>query len=388
MEMNLAGSTLKTQSSVRTCTRCVSNTTISSIKFDENGVCNFCRSHDRLDAMLGDDATRKQQLDQLIAKIKAHNPKGRYNCIIGVSGGTDSSYTLHLAKQLGLRPLAVHFDNGWNTEKAVRNIENLTKQLDIDLYTYVVDWEEFKNLQISFLKASVPCIEAPTDVAIHATLYKLAAAEGVRYILGGQSYRTEGTVPREWSYLDGNYIESVHKQFGSVKLKSYPNLSLKKIFYYTFIRGIRQIPFLNYFDYDKTTAKKFLKDTYGWDDYGGHHYENYYSKFAFGWYLPNKFGIDKRIISLSGPVRSGMMTRDAALKELESKPNVDDKLVEYCINKLGITAKTFEEILKAPNKIYRDYFTSEQYLKLFRKPVKLAVKMGVFTPVLYEKYFE
>lgn len=373
---------------MKTCKRCVSDSSIPSIQFNSEGVCNYCEAHDRMALRYADPASNQNELAKLVEKMKQENRDKEYDCIVGVSGGTDSSYTLHLAKRLGLRPLAVHFDNGWNTDQSVSNIKLLTDKLGVDLYTYVVDWEEFKDLQISFLKASVPCIEAPTDVAIHAVLFKVAAEEGVKYILGGQSFKTEGTVPREWSYLDGTYVRSVQKKFGHVKLRSYPNLTLTKIFYYTFIKGIRNIPVLNFIDYQKQNAKKELKAEYEWQDYSGHHYENIYSRFAFGWYLPKKFGIDKRIISLSGPVRSGHMTRAQALEELSVPPDVDDNLVKYVTNKLDLSAEEFDAILKAPNKIYRDYFTSEKILKLFRWPVKIAVKLNIFTPVLYEKYFK
>jgi len=372
----------------RACSRCVCNTTIPSIRFDEQGVCNFCKSHERLDVLFGNEAETKRKLENLVTEIKKDGQGKNYDCIVGVSGGTDSSYTLHLAKELGLRPLAVHFDNGWNTDQSVSNIRNITNKLDIDLYTYVVDWEEFKDLQVSFLKASVPCIETPTDVAIHAVLYKLAAEEGLHFILGGQSFKTEGTVPREWSYLDGTYIKTIHKEFGKKPLKTYPNATLSKIFYHTFLKGIRNVPFLNFVDYRKQAAKKLLSETYGWVDYPGHHYENIYSRFAFGWYLPKKFNIDKRIISLSGPVRSGHLSRAEAVEQLRHAPDVDDQLVQYCYQKLGLTQDEFWKLFNQPNKTYRDYFTSESILKHMKGPMRLAVRMNFFTPVLYEKYFE
>lgn len=371
----------------RECARCVSNTTIPSIQFDENGICNFCHSHDRLAVQYEDQKKNDEALAKLVERIKAQGRGKDYDCIVGVSGGTDSSYTLHMAKKLGLRPLAVHFDNGWNTDQAVTNIKNLITKLDVDLHTHVVDWEEFKDLQISFLKASVPCIEAPTDVAIHGVLFRLAQEENVKYILGGQSFKSEGTVPREWSYLDGTYVASVHKEFGSVPLKTYPNLSLTGIASSTFLHGIRQVAFLNFFDYRKKEAKEFLSREYGWMDYGGHHYENIYSRFAFGWYLPRKFNIDKRIVSLSGPVRSGHITKAQAHEELKKAPDVDEKLVQYCVHKLGLTTEQFQAYFNAKPKYYFDYFTSASILKYFRLPMKVAVKMNVFTPVLYEKYF-
>ena len=240
----------------------------------------------------------------------------------------DSTYTLYLAKQLGLRPLAVHFDNGWNSDTAVTNIKNATSKLDVDLHTCVIDWEEFKDLQKSFLKASVPCIEVPTDVAIHGTLFKTAKEEKVKYILGGQSFMTEGTVPREWSYIDGTYIKSVHKLFGRVPLKSYNNATIYQIAYYLFVKRIKQIPFLNYVDYSKEKAKEILEKELGWKYYGGHHYENIYSHFAFGWYLYHKFGIDKRKVSFSAQIRSGKMTRQVALAKMNENPYPEDLIFQ------------------------------------------------------------
>jgi hypothetical protein len=259
--------------------------------------------------------------------------------------------------------------------------------LNVDLETYVIDWEEFKDIQISFLKASTPCIEAPTDVAIHSVLFRMASKEKLKYILGGQSFKTEGTVPKEWSYLDGTYIKTVQKMFGKVKIKSFPTLSLFEIANYTFLKGIRNIPFLNYFEYDKKTAKEFLAKEYNWLDYGGHHYENIYSKFAFGYYLPKKFGIDKRKVSLSGPVRSKLLDRKEAELLLKEPPSVEESLVEYVYQKLGLTKEEYNNSFSLPQKTYKDYYTSENILKFFKIPVYLAVKMGFFTPVLYRKYF-
>lgn len=295
---------------------------------------------------------------------------------------------MHLVHELGLRPLAVHFDNGWNSNTAVSNIKKLCTKLDVDLFTYVVEWEEFKNIQISFLKASVPCIEAPTDVGIHGVLMRMASKYGAKYILGGQSFKTEGTVPKPWSYIDGTYIKTIQNKFGSVPIKSFPNLSLFQVAWFTFIRGVKQIPFLNYYDYDKKVAKIFLKENYEWEDYSGHHYENIYSKFSFGWYLPKKFNIDKRKVSLSGPVRSSLMSRAEALELLKIAPQLGDEedLIQYTHNKLDLTRKEFDEIMSLPPKWYSDYFTSDNIIRYLKWPIKLATKMGFLTPVLYEKF--
>jgi N-acetyl sugar amidotransferase len=373
---------------LQTCTRCLFDSSIPTVRFDEQGICNYCHSHDRLLALYPNRSENNPALQDLVTRIQNEGKGKDYDCIVGVSGGTDSSYTLYFAKKLGLRPLAVHFDNGWNTDQAVSNINRLTTKLGVDLHTYVVDWEEFKDLQISFLKASVPCIECPSDVGIHGALMQAAAQFKVKYILGGQSFITEGTVPPEWSYLDGVYISSIQKQFGNTKLKSFPNLSLWNVFQYTFLRGIRQVPVLNYLQYDKASAKKLLAQEFGWQDYGGHHYENIYSKFAFGWYQYRKFNIDKRKVTLSGQIRSGLIRKEEALSQISATPKVDQEVVNYCLTKLGLTQKEFDSIMAAPPKYYFDYFTSASILKFFRLPMKTAVKLGYFTPVLYEKYFQ
>jgi N-acetyl sugar amidotransferase len=373
-------------SNYKICARCVLDITVPSISFDSNGVCNFCKSHDILARWYANKRT-EDNFSKVIKKIKDSGKNKKYDCIVGFSGGTDSSSALWLAQKSGLRPLAVHVDNGWNTEESVSNIKNVTSKLGVDLFTYVFEWEEFKDLQIAFLKASVPCIEAPTDVGIHGALMRIANERNIKYILGGQSFYTEGTVPREWSYLDGNYIKTIQDEFGAVRLRSFPNLAISDIFYYTFIKGIRQVPILNYTLYSKDEAKKKLAQEFNWKDYGGHHYESVYTKFAGGWFLYNKFRIDKRKVSLSGPIRSGLLSREEALGILENPPNVGHDVVQYCVKKLGLTESEFDNIMKLPLKTYKDYFTSESLLKYFKIPMKLAVNFKMLTPVLYEKYY-
>jgi N-acetyl sugar amidotransferase len=369
------------------CSRCLLDSSVTSIRFDETGVCNFCHNHDFLMQYYPDGPSGTQELERLIETIKIKGKGRAYDCIIGVSGGTDSTFVLYQAVKMGLRPLAVHFDNGWNSDNAVTNIKNVTNKLNVDLDTYVVEWEEFKDLQTAFLKASVPCIEAPTDVGIHGALLRAASRENVQFILGGQSFKTEGTVPREWSYLDGLYIKSVHAKYGRVPLRSFPNLTLAQIGYYIFLKRKRQVPILNYIQYDKEKAKAELREVFGWRDYGGHHYENIYSKFAFGWYLPHKFGIDKRKVSLSGPVRSGQMSRDEALRQLMTPPPVSPEIVEYTREKLNLSKSEFQAILQTPPHTYKDFYTSEDILKFLKKPIWTATQLKLLPPVLYQKYF-
>lgn len=370
---------------VKTCARCLCDTTISSIRFDGLGVCNFCKSHDALIEFYS-KPEREEEYKRLIEKIKRNGKGKRYDCIVGVSGGTDSIYTLLLAKRLGLRPLAVHFDNGWDKEVAVENIKKACGKLSVELSTYVVNWEEFRDLQAAFLKASVPDIEVPTDIGIHGTLYRIAKQEGVKYILGGQCFRAEGTVPVEWSFIDGTFVKDVHKKFGTKRLKTYPNATIWQIGWNTLMRGIKQVPILNYIEYDKASARRELEEKLGWKYYGGHHYENTYSHFAFGYYSFAKFGIDKRKISLSGPVRTGKTSREEALVEIATPPKVEPELVSYCIKKLGLTQKEFDAILAAPNKTFRDYHTSYDTLQRFAPAIKFLVRMKVLSPVVYEKF--
>ncbi len=371
---------------VRACARCLLDTTLASIHFDAAGVCNYCHSHDRLAGYYRRERFRPGALERVAATMRRAGEGREYDCIVGVSGGVDSSFVLLTVKDMGLRPLAVHFDNGWDTDEAVTNIRRITDGLKVDLHTFVVDWQEFRSLQVAFLKASVPCVETPTDVGIHGALMRVAAREKIRFIIGGQSFATEGTVPREWGYLDGIYIDSVNRASGTAALRSFPNVTLSRILHDTLLNGIRQVPLLNYLDYDKVKAREVLTRRFDWQPYGANHYENVYSRFASGWLLPRKFHIDKRKVYLSGPVRSGLVAREEARRVLAAPPDVSDELASYCVRKLELTPVEFDRIMALPVKSYRDYRTSDAYLRPFKGIVGAAVGLGLFTPVLYEKY--
>lgn len=371
----------------QSCSRCVLDTTVPEIKFDEEGVCQYCKSHDLMLLEYPRDKHLLQvKFDRLIGKIKQKGRDKKHDCIVGVSGGTDSTYVLYIAKKNGLRPLAVHFDDGWDSDFAVTNIKNATSKLDVDLYTYVVDWEEIKALQLNFFKASVPDPGVPTDVAIHGALYKVAIQEKVKYILGGQSFMTEGTQPRHWSYIDGTYVKSLNRIFAKIPLKTYPNATIYQIAYYLLVKGIKQIPLLNYMFYDKSEAGILLERELDWKYYGGHHYESIYSQFINAYYDIKKFNIDRRKVSLSGPVRMGYITREEALEELKNPPPITEEMIGYCIKKLGLSKAEFSEIMSRPTKSFADYHTSYAILKKFSLVLKFAVKMKLVTPVLYEKY--
>jgi N-acetyl sugar amidotransferase len=328
------------------------------------------------------------ELQDKINKIKRSGRGKKYDCIAGVSGGRDSSYTLLTAVKLGLRPLAVHFDNGWNSEISVQNIKKACEKLNVDLVTVVADWEEFKDLQISFLKASTPDADVPTDYAIYSVLYDTANKEGIRYILNGHSFRTEGTSPISWTYMDPLYVRSVHRKFGKIKkFRSFPHMTLVKLQYYIWIKKIREIRLMEFIDYRKQEVDVILKDELDWQYYGGHHHENLYTKFFQSYYLPEKFSIDKRKTELSALVRSGQITRKDALNEISHSAYIhDDKTVAYAVHKLGLTKEEFEKIMRLPVKSHDDYRTYLPLIRLLRYPIKIAAKMRLVPQILYLKY--
>jgi len=372
----------------RICTRCIADTTIPGITFDENGICNYCKIHDKMEKDYPEGKEARKKLEELVRKIKASGKGKRYDCVVGVSGGRDSTYLLYTAVKLGLRPLAVHFDNGWNSEIAVTNVKNILSKLNIDLETLVVDWYEFKDLQRSFLFASVSDAEIPTDVGIFGTLHKIAAQEGIKYILNGHSFRTEGIMPISWTYMDGRYISSVQKKFGTMKLKTFPNFSFWDLFYYVFIKKIKSVPLLNYVEYKHSQVEKILEKEAGWTYYGGHHHESYYTNFFQSYFLPKKFNIDKRKIEYSAKIRSGQMERPLALKEIQAIPYPYEKeLVNYTISKLGFSQRQFDQIMKAKVKTFHDYPSYYPIVKVLKPVLKLAVKYNLIPRLLYQKFF-
>ncbi len=360
------------------CTRCIMDTTDCDIQFDEHGICNHCRTYDqraRNELHYGEDGQEK--LKALVDKIKRNGKGKKYDCIIGVSGGADSTMTAYTVKKLGLRPLAVHLDNGWDSELAVGNIEKTLKALDIDLCTYVIDWEEFKDLQLSFLKASVANSEVPTDHAIVAFLYRTALGHNLQYILSGGNIVTEAIMPKSWGYdaKDLRHIKGIHKKFGKIKLKTFPQISLFDWVYYTFIKGIKFIPILHYIPYVKKDVAQLLEKELGWKNYGAKHYESIYTRFFQGHILPKKFNIDKRRAHLSTLICSGQLTRIEALREMKEdiyslQQLKDDK--EYVIKKLGLTEEKFENIMSLPIKSFKDYPSNYFLFSRLHFFVKLA----------------
>lgn len=363
---------MKVSSEYQICNRCVMDTTDPEIRFDENGICNHCTDYlARMDEVILPEPERSTELHQIINEIK-ENGKGKdYDCISGISGGVDSTYMVFKAKELGLRPLAVHLDNGWNSRLAVTNIEKVLKRLNVDLYTHVIDWEEFKDLHLAYIKASVVDIEVATDHAITAIIYDIAKQYGVKYVLSGSNFTTEGIMPTSWVWRKNDLanLNDIHNKFGTVEFETYPKLGLLKLIYLTKIRGIKSVPLLNYLDYVRADAKQFLIDDFGWEDYGGKHFESLFTKFYQAYILPNKFNIDKRRAHLSTLICSGQITREEALETLKEPLYEEGDLKrdrEYFLKKLCLTDERFEEFMALPVKQHDEYKTNHRLRKLVR----------------------
>jgi len=369
------------------CTRCILDSTIPNIHYDEKGVCNFCRMHDVLDQKYPLTEEGRKKFELIIEGVKKNGQGKEYDCVVGISGGRDSSYTLYIAKKMGLRPIAVHFDNGWNTEISVRNIKNSTEKLEVDLHTHVANWEEFKDLQIAFLKASVSDVEVPTDFAIISVLYEVAKKYGIKNILIGHSFRTEGIAPLEWTYIDARYIRSIYRMFGKKKkITSFPLMSMTQLIYYTFIVRMNFIHVPEFIEYEHDKVNKVLTEELGWQYYGGHHHESSYTEFIQSYLLPKKFNIDKRKLEFSALIRSGQMTRDDALNELKKPYPYREELIPYVLNKMGLSQQEFKEILSAPPKSFHDYPSYYPIIQLMKYPIWIACKFDLLPQVFYEKY--
>jgi N-acetyl sugar amidotransferase len=350
------------------CTKTVMDTTDPSITFNENGVSNHYYEYQALaNRVLLPSPAREETFNKLVNQMKEAGKGKEYDCVLGLSGGVDSSYMAYLASKVGLRPLTIHFDNGWNSELAVKNIENIVKKLNLGLETYVIDWEEFKDIQISFLKASVPNVEVPTDHAIKAALFKIASDRGIKYILSGSNVVTEGILPHSWGHQadDLTSLKAIHKKFGKVRLNTFPQLSIAKYAYYLYVKRITSVRLLNYIDYKKSDAVNVLEQELGWKYYGGKHYESVFTQFFQAYYLPAKFNIDKRRAHLSTLICSGQTTREEALKELEAplyNPTLLQEHVEYVTKKFGLTRQEWDEIMAAEPRTHKDFPSNDELI--------------------------
>lgn len=364
------------------CSNCVMDTTDSKIVFDENGVCDFCNSY-KNEVLVNwiPNYNNDEELEKIALEIRESGKNQKYDCIIGLSGGTDSSYLAYIAKEkMKLRPLIYTVDTGWNLNVAVENIERIVKKLDLDMYTEVVNWQEMKDLQLSFFKSQVPYQDLPQDHAIFAGLYNYAVKNNIKYVLTGANNATEVVRPPiEWNYVnDIRLMKSIHKKFGTKKLKTFPFCGMFKYrLYYAYVRGMKRIAPLDFINYDKELAETELKEKFGWEKYENKHYENIFTRFYEGYYLPEKFGFDKRKCYFSNLILTEKMSRDEALIKLAESPYSEKLMKEdmdYISKKLGITLNEFKEIIEGENKSYKDYNNT---LSLIEFGIKIAKKFGV-----------
>lgn len=335
------------------------DTSDPEIVFDDGGICNHCKAADvvvaRWRADLASDIAART-----IEKIRKDGAGKQYDCVIGLSGGADSSYLALRAVEEGLRPLIVHLDNGWDAELAVQNIENIVRKLDLDLYTHVIDWPEFRDLQVAYIKASVVDIEVATDHAIAATVWRAAARRNIKYIVTGMNIATESILPRAWFYPknDLKNLRAIHRTFGTMSLKTYPTMSPYRQMYYARRRGIDYVPLLNLMSYDKAAAISRLIEELGWSPYTGKHGESTFTRFYQGYILPRKFGIDKRKAHLSSLICAGQVTRDEALRRLEAEPmSADEARSEkrFVTKKLQLTEEEFDSYMAQPPRPHTDF---------------------------------
>lgn len=364
------------------CTRCVMDTTDPDIVFDAAGVCHHCHDFDHvIKPAWPSPEEGKKRLEAKIDEMKAYGEGKDYDCIIGLSGGVDSSYCAIKVAEWGLRPLVVHVDAGWNSELAVMNIEQICRRLGFDLVTHVVDWEEMRDMQLAFLKSSVANQDVPQDHAYFAALYNYATTSNIKYVINGSNFATESVLPRSWGYdaMDATHVKAIHAKFGQKARGDFPIVSFFDLYIkYPFIKKMQVVKPLNWLEYDKDEAIRVLEEGYGWRYYGGKHFESRWTRFFQAYYLPYKFGYDKRKAHLSSLVLSGQMTRADALEALKVPlygPALLKEDKAFIAKKLGISSAEFERLIELPVNDYSAFPNHQKKLKLAHKVYGLLRKV-------------
>jgi len=379
---------------MKLCTQCIVDESVPGANLDADDTCAYCRLHARMELQYPNDERGEAILERMIAKVRRAGKGRKYDCVIGLSGGRDSTYTLYRAvRHWNLRPLAVHFNDGFGNPMAGENMQKTVDKLGVDLSYYTSDWRESKDLKLAFLKASTPDLEEGTDIGIAAALYGASAKNGVKYIVIGQSFRTEGISPLPWNYLDGHYLQAVHKRFGSVKLRPWQasdpgfNLRARHLAYYSLCRGIRTITPLYYTDYVRMEVDEILKRELDWEYPGAHYFDDLYQS-LMSYVYRTKFGIERRRFNYSALVRSGQMSREHALDSL-SEPYAleDEKVIGLCIKRLGITREEFDSYMQLPPKTFKDYPSDYTLIRMLRPVIYGLSSVGILPKVTYEKYF-
>jgi N-acetyl sugar amidotransferase len=373
--------------SYQICSRCIYDTKVPNISFNQDGVCNYCEQIEELDIAFPNDERGEVALQALVNEMKEAGKGKKYDALIGVSGGCDSSYLMHLMTlKYGLRLLAVHFDNTWNSTIATENIHTVTEKLGIELFTYVVDGKEFDDIVLSFLKAGVRDIECATDIGLATTMNIAAEKFGIKYKIDGHSFRTEGSAPMGWVYMDAKYIQSVHKAYGKLPMKTFPNLWLSKQLKWMLFNQIKSIRPLYFLQYDKEEAKKLLIKDYGWTWYGGHHLENRTAAFFHSYFFPKRWGSDFRIAGYSAYCRDGKMTREEALALMKEEPHIEEGLLEYYMKRLNLSKSEFDELMNLPKSYYTDFKTYKKTFERMRPFFYFMAKRNLIPWSFYIKY--
>jgi len=347
--------------SIRRCTKCVIDETVPGVTFDDAGVCNHCHEYFKLIMQLKPEDDTK--FDRILEPLYIEKS------IMGLSGGVDSSYLIHWLVKNNIKPLVVTVDGGWDTDMAKNNVANLVSKLNLNHMEIKLDYDVVNDIQLSFIKAGVIDIDNADDVAIKEVLYREANIRNIKYIISGSDFKTEGKQPRGWSFIDGTYVRSVHKKYGTIPLGDFPMITIWKQALYHF-SGIKVIKPLEYMAYNPYLAKDFLAKEYGWQDYGGKHYENHYTKFVAAYWCYNKFGADKRKIEYSAQILSGLMTREEAIEKLAVAPKFSRKELLYIIDNLGISIEEFEKYYNGDNHTFAEFTTSYPIRKMFSSITK------------------
>ena len=371
----------------KVCVRCIYNSSLSNIVFDSDGVCNYCHQVDSLIESYGTGRRRgKELLDDIIRDIRRTGKNNKYDCVVGVSGGTDSSYLLCKAVEWGLRPLAVHYDNTWNAAIATQNIHRVTSTLGVDLFTHVVSNKEVDDIKRAFLLSGVAEFDADTDIAFVQTIRYAAAKFGIKYMLEGHSFVTEGLTPVGANYLDGAYVADVHNRYGRLRRRTFPNMTFYQFMKWILVYRQKFIRPLWYIDYDKDKAREYLTSRTGWQYYGGHHLENRASTFAHTVWLPQKFGIDYRNLTLAAAVRRGAMDRNDALVTYEQPVTADPELIAYVKKRTELTDREYQDCLDGPNRTFLDFRTYKKRFERLRPLFYILAKANLVPMSFYIKY--
>lgn len=375
---------------MKICQRCIYDDNTPAISFDEAGVCNYCHMTDNLIDQYGTGRPEgKKKLETIVEEIKRKGKKRKYDCVVGVSGGTDSTYLLDWAVKNGLRPLAVHYDNTWNSSIATENIRKTLACLKVDLFTYVVNNNEADDIFRSFFLSGVPELEASTDLALAEVLYRASAKYGVDYILEGHSFVTEGITPLAKNYFDGRYIHSIHKKFGRLPMKTYPLMTLYNFLKWVCFYRIKKIRPFWYIDYDKTEAQTYLQEKFDWQYYGGHHLENRMTSFLHKIYLPGKFGVDYSSNSIAAAVRKGAISREEGIEMYygaQSNTDEQQELIEIFQKRLGFSEQEFQSIMNDVPRNWTEFPTYKRTFEVLRPLFFLLLKLEIIPETFFMKY--